>query len=146
MLLQQEPDITLQRDELKAILSDKDNSQDFLSFIDGLKDLHEDFGRLMSQIRDKIHDFQILHPQQLTTMGLYHIEGNPYSKQPGKGETMHCLTNILDSEDEPEAKAHIIEILFRNCKMSRAFRDMIVGTYLCCKAAGIADGMYVNKK
>lgn len=144
MLLQEEPDLTMSREELKAILSDKQTAADFLAFVDGLKNLHEDFEQLMSLIKDKVHEFQLRHPQQLTTLALYHIEGNPYTQQPAKGETMHCLTNVLNSEQDEQGRANIIKVLFQNCKMSRAFRDIIVGTYLCLKKANMVDSMYVT--
>lgn len=135
--------VEMSREEFKKLLKEYDNAADFIGYVRGLgDDLQTDFEQAMSKIRDILHQFQQDHPQQLTTMALYHIEGNPYSHQPGKGETMHCLTNVFDHEDDEQGRAHIIQILFQNCKMSRAFRDMIVGTYLCCKKAGIADGMY----
>lgn len=149
-LLSMKPDLTMSKDELEAILSDKANLQDFIGYIRGLENLHQDFECMMSSIRQKLNDFNTLHPMQLTTMGLYHIEGNPYTKEKGMGETFHCMTNIFsnvtsDNEQEAEKeRAKIVNILFQNCKMSRAFRDIIVGTYLCLKKADIADGIYAT--
>lgn len=147
-LLSMKPDLTMSKDELKVILSKKENLDDFIGYIRGLKDLHSDFDILMSSIRQKLNDFQTLHPMQLTTMGLYRIEGDPYTKEKGMGAVQHCMTNIFSKitpdnmEQTAKEQAHIVDILYQNCKMSRAFRDIIVGTYLCLKKAGISDGMY----
>lgn len=138
--------VEISREEFKKLLKEYDNAADFIGYVRGLgDDLHSDFEQAMNEIRAILHRFQEKHPQQLTTMAFYHIEGNPYSHQPGKGETMHCLTNVFNNDDDEQSRAHIIQIMFQNCKMSRAFRDMIVGTYLCCKKAGIAEGIYTTQ-
>lgn len=146
-LLSMQPDITMSKDELRAMLADKESSKDFLDFLKGMRDVHEDFEHLMNSFRIRLNDFQTMHPQQLTCMGLFHIEGNPYAQEPGMGGVSHCLTNILstanDTQSEKE-KAHIIEILFNNSKMCRAFCDIIVGAYLCIKKAGLdKDSSYL---
>lgn len=149
-LLSMKPDFTMSKDELKFILSEKVNLKDFIGYIRGLENLHQDFECMMSSIQQKLNDFSALHPSQLTTMGLYHINGNPYTQEKGMGEVFHCLTNIFSNvspDNEKEAlqeRAKIVNILFQNCKMSRAFRDIIVGTYQCLEKAGIADGVYVT--
>ena len=134
--------VEMSREEFKKLLKEYDNTKDFIAYIRGLEYLHEDFETSIKGIKEIISLYQDQHPQQLTFMSFFHIEGNPYTHEKGKGETMHCLTNVFDHDDDEQGRAHIIQILFQNCKMSRAFRDMIVGTYLCCKKAGIADGMY----
>lgn len=42
----------------------------------------------IAETRDRLHLFQEQHSQQLTMMALFHIEGNPYSKERGKGEVI----------------------------------------------------------
>ena len=147
-LLTMQPDMTMPKEELKAMLSDKTSSKDFLDFIKGIKDVHDDFGYMMEHFRDRLNSFQAFHPQQLTCMALFHIKGNPYTKEPGMGGVSHCLTNILNTdsgEQTEQEKAHIIEILFNNAKMSRAFCDIIVGAYLCIKKAGLdKSSSYMN--
>ena len=147
-LLTMQPDMTMQKEELKAMLSDKTSSKDFLDFIKGIKDVHDDFGYMMEHFRDRLNSFQAFHPQQLTCMALFHIEGNPYTQEPGMGGVNHCLTNILNTdngEQTEQEKTHIIEILFNNAKMSRAFCDIIVGAYLCIKRVGLDKGSsYLN--
>lgn len=39
----------------------------------------------------------------------------------------------------------LMELMFRNCQMSPKFRDVIVGTYMLCKKAGIDRGDFTPK-
>lgn len=76
-LLRQKPDIVLTKEELKAQLDNRETLDDFIVYTKGLNHLTEDFDQLMKEISDKLKAFQKQHPLQLTTLGIYHIEGHP---------------------------------------------------------------------
>lgn len=88
----------------------------------------------MNEIKAKIQVFQEQHPLQLTTLAVFHIEGDHVSKDTrGKQNIGHCLTNILEDKASPEEKANIVEILYHNCEISFVFREIIKNVYLCCQ-------------
>jgi hypothetical protein len=133
-LLRQKPDIVLTKEDLKAQLDSRETLDAFLAYAKGLNHLTEDFDQLMKEISDKIKAFQKQHPLQLTTLGIYHIEGDHVSKDTrGKQNIGHCLTNIMEDEATPDEKANIAEILYRNCEMSSVFREIIKNVYFCCE-------------
>lgn len=133
-LLRQKPDIVLTKEELKAQLDNRETLDDFIAYTKGLNHLTEDFDQLMKEISDKLKALQKQHPLQLTTLGIYHIEGDHISKDTrGKQNIGHCLTNILEDEASPDEKVNIAEILYRNCEMSSVFREIIKNVYLCCE-------------
>lgn len=133
-LLRQKPDIVLTKEELKAQLDSRETMDDFIAYAKGLNHLTDDFDQLMKEISDKIKAFQKKHPLQLTTLGIYHIEGDHISKDiRGKQNIGHCLTNIMEDEATPDEKANIAEILYRNCEMSSVFREIIKNVYFCCE-------------
>jgi len=134
--------VEMSKEQFLQLLKEFDNLEDFLAYVQGLDNVHEDFELQMKAIQAQMQSFQCQHPQQLTMMALFHIEGNPYSKQKGKGEVMHCITNILNNTDDEPSKAHIIEILFNNCKLSHAFQDIIEGAYHCLQKANMIGGKH----
>ena len=88
----------------------------------------------MNEIKAKIQAFQKQHPLQLTTLAVFHIEGDHVSKDTrGKQNIGHCLTNILEDKSSPEEKANVAEILYHNCEISSVFREIIKNVYLCCE-------------
>lgn len=151
-ILKMEPNLTMSKDELKKELSEAGDIEGFIAFVRGMNNLQEDFAKLMSVIQQHLGDFQDKHPLQLTVMGLFSIEGYPGNQKGQKGPTYHCITNIPTkiTEDNMEQvakdQAHIVNILYQNCKMSRVFRDVVVGTYHCLEKAGIANGMYAPEE
>jgi hypothetical protein len=115
-------------------LDSREALDDFIAYTKGLNHLTEDFDQLMKGISDKIKAFQKQHPLQLTTLGIYHIEGDHISKDArGKQNIGHCLTNIMEDEAAPDEKTNIAEIFYRNCEMSSVFREIIKNVYLCCE-------------
>lgn len=133
-LLRQKPDIVFSREELKKHFDSRETLDEFIAYIKGLNHLTEDFDQLMNEIKAKIQVFQEQHPLQLTTLAVFHIEGDHVSKDTrGKQNIGHCLTNILEDKASPEEKANIAEILYHNCEISFAFREIIKNVYLCCQ-------------
>lgn len=133
-LLRQKPDIVISREELKKQFNSRETLDEFIVYVKGLNHLTEDFDQLMNEIKAKVEAFQKQHPLQLTTLAIYHIEGDHVSKDTrGKQNIGHCLTNILEGEASVEEKANITEILYRNCEMSSVFREIIKNVYLCCQ-------------
>lgn len=133
-LLRQKPDIVLSREELKKQFDSRETLDEFIAYVKGLNHLTEDFDQLMNEIKAKIQVFQEQHPLQLTTLAVFHIEGDHVSKDTrGKQNIGHCLTNILEDKASPEEKANIAEILYHNCEISFAFREIIKNVYLCCQ-------------
>jgi hypothetical protein len=133
-LLRQKPDIVISREELKKQFDSRETLDEFIAYIKGLNHLTEDFDQLMNEIKAKIQVFQEQHPLQLTTLAVFHIEGDHVSKDTrGKQNIGHCLTNILEDKASPEEKANIAEILYHNCEISFAFREIIKNVYLCCQ-------------
>lgn len=132
-LLRQKPDIVISREELKKQFDSRETLDEFITYVKGLNHLTEDFDQLMNEIKAKIQVFQEQHPLQLTTLAVFHIEGDHVSKDTrGKQNIGHCLTNILEDKASPEEKANIAEILYHNCEISFAFREIIKNVYLCC--------------
>lgn len=133
-LLRQKPDIVISREELKKQFDSRETLDEFIAYVKGLNHLTEDFDQLMNEIKAKIQVFQEQHPLQLTTLAVFHIEGDHVSKDTrGKQNIGHCLTNILEDKASPEEKANIAEILYHNCEISFAFREIIKNVYLCCQ-------------
>lgn len=133
-LLRQKPDIVISREELKKQFDSREILDEFIAYVKGLNHLTEDFDQLMNEIKAKIQAFQDQHPLQLTTLSVFHIEGDHVSKDTrGKQNIGHCLTNILEDKASPEEKANIAEILYHNCEISPVFRDIIKNVYLCCE-------------
>ena len=133
-LLRQKPDIVISREELKKQFDSREILDEFIAYVKGLNHLTEDFDQLMNEIKAKIQAFQEQHPLQLTTLSVFHIEGDHVSKDTrGKQNIGHCLTNILEDKASPEEKANIAEILYHNCEISPVFRDIIKNVYLCCE-------------
>ena len=133
-LLRQKPDIVISREELKKQFDSRETLDEFIAYIKGLNHLTEDFDQLMNEIKAKIQVFQEQHPLQLTTLAVFHIEGDHVSNDTrGKQNIGHCLTNILEDKASPEEKANIAEILYHNCEISFAFREIIKNVYLCCQ-------------
>lgn len=133
-LLRQKPDIVISREELKKQFDSRETLDEFIAYVKGLNHLTEDFDQLMNEIKAKIQVFQEQHPLQLTTLAVFHIEGDHVSKDTrGKQNIGHCLTNILENKASPEEKANIAEILYHNCEISFAFREIIKNVYLCCQ-------------
>ena len=137
-LLHQEPTIKMSKESLKELLSNKKASYEFLEYLDGLENLEFDFTVLMKTLQGTLKSFQEMHPQQLTVAALFRIEGDCVHGEPKP--TSHFLSNI--GNDDEESKQHVIEVFFNNCRMSKVFRDIIVGTYMCCKKLGIDTGDY----
>lgn len=132
-LLRQKPDIVISREELKKQFDSRETLDEFIAYVKGLNNLTEDFDQLMNEIKAKIQAFQEQHPLQLTTLSVFHIEGDHVSKDTrGKQYIGHCLTNILEDKASPEEKANIAEILYHNCEISPVFREIIKNVYLCC--------------
>lgn len=132
-LLRQKPDIVISREELKKQFDSRETLDEFIAYVKGLNHLTEDFNQLMNEIKAKVEAFQKQHPLQLTTLAIYHIEGDHVSKDTrGKQNIGHCLTNILEDAASPEEKANIAEILYNNCEISSVFREIIKNVYLCC--------------
>lgn len=133
-LLRQKPDIVISREELKKQFDSRETLDEFIAYVKGLNHLTEDFNQLMNEIKAKVEAFQKQHPLQLTTLAIYHIEGDHVSKDTrGKQNIGHCLTNILEDAASPEEKANIAEILYNNCEISSVFREIIKNVYLCCQ-------------
>lgn len=133
-LLRQKPDIVISREELKKQFDSRETLDEFIAYVKGLNHLTEDFDQLMNEIKAKIQVFQEQHPLQLTTLAVFHIEGDHVSKDTrGKQNIGHCLTNILEDKVSPEEKANIAEILYHNCEISFVFREIIKNVYLCCQ-------------
>jgi hypothetical protein len=133
-LLRQKPDIVVSREELKKQFDSRETLDEFIAYVKGLNHLTEDFDQLMNEIKAKIQVFQEQHPLQLTTLAVFHIEGDHVSKDTrGKQNIGHCLTNILEDKASPEEKANIAEILYHNCEISFVFREIIKNVYLCCQ-------------
>lgn len=133
-LLRQKPDIFISREELKKQFDSRETLDEFIAYVKGLNHLTEDFDQLMNEIKAKVKAFQEQHPLQLTTLAIYHIEGDHVSKDTrGKQNIGHCLTNILEDKASPEEKANIAEILYHNCEISFVFREIIKNVYLCCQ-------------
>ena len=133
-LLRQKPDIVISREELKKQFDSRETLDEFIAYVKGLNHLTEDFDQLMKEISDKLKAFQKQHPLQLTTLGIYHIEGDHISKDSrGKQNIGYCLTNIFEDGASPEEKANIAEILYHNCEISSVFREIIKNVYLCCE-------------
>lgn len=133
-LLRQKPDIVISREELKKQFDSRETLDEFIAYVKGLNHLTEDFDQLMNEIKAKIQVFQEQHPLQLTTLAVFHIEGDHVSKDTrGKQNIGHCLTNILEDKASPEEKANIAEILYHNCEISFVFREIIKNVYLCCQ-------------
>lgn len=133
-LLRSKPDIVISREELKKQFDSRETLDEFIAYVKGLNHLTEDFDQLMNEIKAKIQVFQEQHPLQLTTLAVFHIEGDHVSKDTrGKQNIGHCLTNILEDKASPEEKANIAEILYHNCEISFAFREIIKNVYLCCQ-------------
>lgn len=133
-LLRQKPDIVISRKELKKQFDSRETLDEFIAYVKGLNHLTEDFDQLMNEIKAKIQVFQEQHPLQLTTLAVFHIEGDHVSKDTrGKQNIGHCLTNILEDKASPEEKANIAEILYHNCEISFVFREIIKNVYLCCQ-------------
>lgn len=133
-LLRQKPDIVISREELKKQFDSRETLDEFIAYVKGLNHLTEDFDQLMNEIKEKIQAFQEQHPLQLTTLSVFHIEGDHVSKDTrGKQNIGHCLTNILEDKASPEEKANIAEILYNNCEISSVFREIIKNVYLCCE-------------
>lgn len=133
-LLRSKPDIVISREELKKQFDSRETLDEFIAYVKGLNHLTEDFDQLMNEIKAKIQVFQEQHPLQLTTLAVFHIEGDYVSKDTrGKQNIGHCLTNILEDKASPEEKANIAEILYHNCEISFAFREIIKNVYLCCQ-------------
>ena len=133
-LLRQKPDIVISREELKKQFDSRETLDEFIAYVKGLNHLTEDFDQLMNEIKAKIQAFQKQHPLQLTTLAVFHIEGDHVSKDTrGKQNIGHCLTNILEDKASPEEKANIAEILYNNCEISSVFREIIKNVYLCCE-------------
>lgn len=133
-LLRQKPDIVISREELKKQFDSRETLDEFIAYVKGLNHLTEDFDQLMNEIKAKIQVFQEQHPLQLTSLAVFHIEGDHVSKDTrGKQNIGHCLTNILEDNASPEEKANIAEILYHNCEISFVFREIIKNVYLCCQ-------------
>lgn len=133
-LLRQKPDIVLPKEELKKQFKNREALDEFIAYAKGLNHLTEDFDQLMNEIKAKLNAFQKQHPLQLTSLSIFHIEGDHISKDTrGKQAIGHCITNILEGEASVEEKANITEILYRNCEMSSVFREIIKNVYLCCQ-------------
>lgn len=133
-LLRQKPDIVISREELKKQFDSRETLDEFIAYVKGLNHLTEDFDQLMNEIKAKIQVFQEQHPLQLTSLAVFHIEGDHVSKDTrGKQNIGHCLTNILEDKASPEEKANIAEILYHNCEISFVFREIIKNVYLCCQ-------------
>ena len=133
-LLRQKPDIVISREELKKQFDSRETLDEFIAYVKGLNHLAEDFDQLMNEIKAKIQVFQEQHPLQLTSLAVFHIEGDHVSKDTrGKQNIGHCLTNILEDKASPEEKANIAEILYHNCEISFVFREIIKNVYLCCQ-------------
>lgn len=133
-LLRQKPDIVISREELKKQFDSRETLDEFIAYVKGLNHLTEDFDQLMNEIKEKIQVFQEQHPLQLTSLAVFHIEGDHVSKDTrGKQNIGHCLTNILEDKASPEEKANIAEILYHNCEISFVFREIIKNVYLCCQ-------------
>ena len=133
-LLRQKPDIVISREELKKQFDSRETLDEFIAYVKGLNHLTEDFDQLMNEIKAKIQVFQEQPPLQLTTLAVFHIEGDHVSKDTrGKQNIGHCLTNILEDKASPEEKANIAEILYHNCEISFVFREIIKNVYLCCQ-------------
>lgn len=133
-LLRSKPDIVISREELKKQFDSRETLDEFIAYVKGLNHLTEDFDQLMNEIKAKIQVFQEQHPLQLTPLAVFHIEGDHVSKDTrGKQNIGHCLTNILEDKASPEEKANIAEILYHNCEISFAFREIIKNVYLCCQ-------------
>lgn len=133
-LLRQKPDIVISREELKKQFGSRETLDEFIAYVKGLNHLTEDFDQLMNEIKAKIQVFQERHPLQLTSLAVFHIEGDHVSKDTrGKQNICHCLTNILEDKASPEEKANIAEILYHNCEISFVFREIIKNVYLCCQ-------------
>lgn len=133
-LLRQKPDIVISREELKKQFDSRETLDKFIAYVKGLNHLTEDFDQLMNEIKAKIQVFQEQHPLQLTSLAVFHIEGDHVSKDTrGKQNIGHCLTNILEDKASPEEKANIAEILYHNCEISFVFREIIKNVYLCCQ-------------
>lgn len=133
-LLRQKPDIVISREELKKQFDSRETLDEFFAYVKGLNHLTEDFDQLMNEIKAKIQVFQEQHPLQLTSLAVFHIEGDHVSKDTrGKQNIGHCLTNILEDKASPEEKANIAEILYHNCEISFVFREIIKNVYLCCQ-------------
>lgn len=133
-LLRQKPDIVISREELKKQFDSRETLDEFIAYVKGLNHLTEDFNQLMNEIKAKVEAFQKQYPLQLTTLAIYHIEGDHVSKDTrGKQNIGHCLTNILEDAASPEEKANIAEILYNNCEISSVFREIIKNVYLCCQ-------------
>lgn len=133
-LLRQKPDIVISREELKKQFDSRETLDEFIAYVKGLDHLTEDFDQLMNEIKAKVKAFQEQHPLQLTTLAIYHIEGDHVSKDTrGKQDIGHCLTNILEGKSSPGEKAKVAEILYRNCEISSVFREIIKNVYFCCQ-------------
>ena len=133
-LLRQKPDIVISREELKKQFDSRETLDEFIAYVKGLNHLTEDFDQLMKEISDKLKAFQKQHPLQLTTLGIYHIDGDHISKDTrGKQNIGYGLTNIFEDGSSPQEKANIAKILYRNCEMSSVFREIIKNVYLCCE-------------
>ena len=133
-LLRQKPDIVISREELKKQFDSRETLDEFIAYVKGLNHLTEDFDQLMNEIKAKIQVFQEQHPLQLTSLAVFHIEGDHVSKDTrGKQNIGHCLTNIMEDKASPEEKANIAEILYHNCEISFVFREIIKNVYLCCQ-------------
>ena len=133
-LLRHKPDIVISREELKKQFDSRETLDEFIAYVKGLNHLTEDFDQLMKEISDKLKAFQKQHPLQLTTLGIYHIDGDHISKDTrGKQNIGYGLTNIFEDGASPQEKANIAKILYRNCEMSSVFREIIKNVYLCCE-------------
>ena len=133
-LLRQKPDIVISREELKKQFDSRETLDEFIAYVKGLNHLTEDFDQLMKEISDKLKAFQKQHPLQLTTLGIYHIDGDHISKDTrGKQNIGYGLTNIFEDGASPQEKANIAEILYHNCEISSVFREIIKNVYLCCE-------------
>ena len=131
-LLRQKPDIVISREELKKQFDSRETLDEFIAYVKGLNHLTEDFDQLMNEIKAKIQAFQDQHPLQLTTLSVFHIEGDHVSKDTrGKQNIGHCLTNILEDKASPEENANIAESFYRNCEMCSAFTETTKHVYLC---------------
>lgn len=53
--------------------------------------------------------------------------------------------SVFFSNLSQETITELTALMFRNCQMSPCFRDVIVGTYMLCKKAGIDKGDFTPK-